>query len=128
MKINKKIIKQALLVAAMMIGALSLLHVLPVASALALPDPEVDPSGTGEGSLRVVVVQMVDYFLGFLGLLAVIMVIYGGVLYVTAGGKEEQSNKAKKVIMFAVIGLIIILLSYALVNTVIGAGNTAAAQ
>lgn len=128
MNINKKLIKQALLVTALMVGALSIVQFLPIASAATLIDPNENPVGenTGnEGSLRVLVLRIVNYFLGFLGLLAVIMVIVGGVMYVTAAGKDEQTGKAKKVIMFALVGIIIILLSFAIVNTIIGATPTA---
>lgn len=77
----------------------------------------------GEGSFRNIILQIVNFFLGFLGLIAVIMVIYGGIQYVTAAGNQEQIDKAKKVIMYAIIGIIIVLISFALVNTVIqGAG------
>ena len=59
------------------------------------------------------------------------MVIYGGVLYVTAAGNDDQVGKAKNVILYAVIGIVVILLSFALVNTVIlnaGTGTEPSAQ
>jgi cytochrome bd-type quinol oxidase subunit 2 len=77
----------------------------------------------GEGSIRALILRIVDFFLLFLGLIAVIMIIYGGVTYVTAAGNEEKVGKAKKIIMYAIIGIVIVLISFALVNTVIrGAG------
>ena len=66
---------------------------------------------------------MVNYFLTFLGIVAVIMVIYGGVTYVTAAGEDEKIQSAKKIIMYAVIGIIIVLISFALVNMILGAGT-----
>ena len=75
----------------------------------------------GSGSLRETILTIVNYFLGFLGLLAVLMVIYGGISYVTAGGEDDGAEKGKKIIRNAVIGIIIILLSFALINTVMGA-------
>jgi len=78
----------------------------------------------GEGSIRALILRIVDFFLLFLGLIAVIMIIYGGVTYVTAAGNEEKVGKAKKIIMYAIIGIVIVLISFALVNTVIrGAGQ-----
>jgi type IV secretory pathway VirB2 component (pilin) len=78
-----------------------------------------DPSLTQETNLRDYVVNVVNFILGFLGLVAVIMIIYGGFMYVTAGGQEEQTTKGKKSIMYAIIGIVVILISFALVNTVI---------
>ncbi len=79
-----------------------------------------DPSLTQETNLRDYIVNIVNFVLGFLGLVAMIIVIYGGFLYVTAAGQEEQTTKGKKSIMYAVIGIVIILISFALVNTLIG--------
>ena len=76
----------------------------------------------GEGDLRELVKTILYYFLGFLGFVATVMVIYGGVLYVTSAGNEENVQKAKKILLYAVVGIIIILVSFALVRTVLGAG------
>ena len=88
------------------------------------------PSATGyQGNIatqtdaRKLIVSIVNYALGFLGLLAVIVIIYGGFMYVTSMGKEEQSGTGKKAITYAVIGIIIILMSFAIVNTVLQAGG-----
>lgn len=78
------------------------------------------------GSFRDLLLTFLNFFLGFLGLVAVIMVIYGGVLYVTAAGNQENIDKGKKIIMYAVVGIVIILLAFALVNTLLtglGAGG-----
>jgi len=83
---------------------------------------------TGSSDLKELILKVVNYALGFLGLLAVLIVIYGGVLYVTAAGEEENAGKGKKAIMYATIGLLIVMGSYAFVNTVIksatGTGET----
>lgn len=78
----------------------------------------------GGGDFRSIILNIVNFFLGFLGLISVIMVIYGGITYVTAAGNQESIDKAKKVIMYAIIGIVIVLISFALINTVIG-GATA---
>ena len=83
-----------------------------------------DESLTSSSDVREFVIKIVNFALGFLGLIAVIIVIYGGVLYVTAAGEDEKMQKGKKAITYAVIGLLIVMGSFALVNTVIrGAGG-----
>ncbi|MBD3270434.1 hypothetical protein GF376_02820 [Candidatus Peregrinibacteria bacterium] len=77
----------------------------------------------GQGSARLLLLDIVNYFLGFLGLVAVLMVIYGGILVLTSAGDPEKAGKGKKILLFAVIGIVIILLSFAFVNTVLGAGT-----
>lgn len=127
MKSKSQLIKQALLVFALMAGALSLLSVLPVAGAAILnptDNPEAVASATGgESTLRGLILTIINYFLGFLGLIAVIMVIYGGVTYVISAGNDEAIGKAKKIIMYALIGIVIILLSFVLVRMVLGSGT-----
>lgn len=80
----------------------------------------------GETSFRAIILKIVNFFLGFLGLIAVIMIIYGGITYVTSAGNEEKAGEAKKIIMYAIVGIIIVLISFALVNTVIGGVATGA--
>jgi type IV secretion system pilin len=123
---NKKLLKQIFLVFALMTGAIALVTILPSAMGAELINPAdnlVGPDTAGEGSIRVLIVRMVNYFLGFLGLLAVIMVIYGGVTYVTSAGEDEKIQNAKKIIMYALIGLIIILLSFVIVKAIVSAGT-----
>lgn len=128
MKSKSQLLKQVLLVFTLMVGAITVLSVIPGASAGGIlgpgDNPEVIGGATGgETSLRGLVLTIVNYFLGFLGLLAVIMIIYGGVSYVTSAGNDEAVGKAKKVIMYALIGIIVILLSFVLVRAVLGGGT-----
>jgi PKD repeat protein len=78
-----------------------------------------DSSLVSSTDFREFVLTVVNFALGFLGLAAVIIVIYGGVLYVSSGGEEESTQKGKKAIQYATIGLLIVLGSFAFVNTVI---------
>ncbi len=88
-----------------------------------IDNPEnVKTSTTWGGSARTAVRQVVNYFLYFLGLIATIMVIYGGFLYVTSGGEEKGAEKGKNILIYAAVGIIIILISFAVVNTVLKAG------
>lgn len=74
---------------------------------------------TTTSSAREFVVNVTNFILSFLGLAAIVVVIYGGVLYITAGGEAEKATKGTKTIMYAMIGIVIVLISYALVNTLI---------
>ena len=53
------------------------------------------------------------------GALAVIMVIYGAIRFMTAHGNEKQVESAGLIVTYSVIGLIIAILAYALVNFVL---------
>jgi hypothetical protein len=126
---KNKTFRQALGILLVTIMGVSFLA-LPVNAALISPDDQPSELATatgGEGSARVLARTIVDYFLAFLGFLATLMIIYGGILYVTAAGNEENAKKGKTIIMYAAVGIIIILLSYAIVNTILGAASTPAA-
>lgn len=75
------------------------------------------------GDFKDNVVNIINYILGFLGLAAVAFVIYAGFLMVTAGGDDGALEKGKKIITYAAIGIVIILLSYTIVNALVGAGG-----
>lgn len=124
----KKGLRQALIVLGLTTVLLTIFAAIGGTAGAQLIQPGDQPTGIagatgGEGSIRALILRIVDFFLLFLGLIAVIMIIYGGITYVTAAGNQEAVDKAKKIIMYAVIGIVIVLLSFALVNTVIrGAG------
>ena len=71
--------------------------------------------GLGNADLKTTVINILNLALGLLALVAVVMIIIGGFTWLTAGGNEEKVDKAKKIISAAVIGLIVILLAWAIV-------------
>ena len=76
--------------------------------------------GLGTEDLQSSVTNIVNWVLGFLGLIAVILIIYAGVIWLTAAGNEDRIDKAKKILSAAVVGLIVILLAWASVIFVVG--------
>ncbi len=73
----------------------------------------------GGGDFALVVTKIIRALLGFLGLIAVIVVLYGGFTYMTAGGNEEKITKGKKILINGLIGLTIIFFSVAIVQFII---------
>lgn len=70
---------------------------------------------TGTGGL---VTTVINIMLFIVGILSVIMIIYSGIRYVTSRGDSGQVGNAKNTLMYSIIGLIIALVAYALVNWV----------
>lgn len=58
--------------------------------------------------------EIISIFLGFLGVIFLILMIYAGFNWMTAGGDEEQITKARSTIRAAIIGLLIVVSAYAL--------------
>lgn len=80
------------------------------------------PSAPGDGGIediRLIIARGVQFLLGFVGLIAVGVVIYGGYLWMTSAGNTDQVTEAKTVLRNGAIGLAIIILSFAIVTFVI---------
>ena len=63
--------------------------------------------------------QITNVVLYIVGVIAVIMLIIGGIKYVISGGDAKKVTDAKNTVLYAIIGLIIAFLAYAIVNFVI---------
>ncbi len=62
---------------------------------------------------------IVNAIIGVLGIVAVVVIILGGISYMTSNGDATKVKKAKDTILYGVIGLVIVILSAAIVNFVI---------
>ena len=62
--------------------------------------------------LPTIIGNIIRLILKFLGIIAIIMLIMGGVQWMTSGGAEEKTTNARKLIVNSLIGLIIVLLAY----------------
>jgi len=75
--------------------------------------------GLGTSDLKTTTLNIISWVLGILALVSVAMIIFSGFVAATANG-EERGEKAKKVVLGAVIGLVIVLISWAIVIFVAG--------
>jgi len=73
----------------------------------------------GNEDPRTVVGRIINIALGFLGVIALAIILMGGFTMMTAGGNEDKVSQAKKMIGAGVIGLAIIFLSWALANFIV---------
>jgi hypothetical protein len=65
------------------------------------------------------ITTIVNILLYLLGAIAVVMIVIGGIRYTTSNGESAQMTSAKNTILYAVVGLIVALLAYAIVNFVL---------
>lgn len=65
--------------------------------------------------------RITNTMLYIIGIIAVVMLIIGGIRYVTSGGDAKKVTDAKNTVLYAIIGLVISFLAYAIVNFVISA-------
>jgi len=114
-------------------AAIIMLIMAPV-FALALPAQAVDANellwgnqeenvkgnlGLGEKDPRAIMAGVINIALGFLGIVAVVIIILGGFKWMTAGGNEDKVAESKKLITAGIIGLVIVLAAWGIATFVI---------
>lgn len=73
----------------------------------------------GTQDVRVTVSRIINVAMGLLGIVAVVIILAGGFIWMTAGGNEDKVGTAKKLIFSGIIGLAIILSAFAIANFVV---------
>jgi hypothetical protein len=90
-----------------------------IITTLAATGQTINKVGT-DNDLAGNIINILDAIIGALGLLAVVIIILGGVQYMTSSGDAAKVKKGKDTILYGIIGLVIVALAFAIVNFVIG--------
>lgn len=75
--------------------------------------------GSSPTTVPIAIGKIVNLLLFIIGAVAVIMIVIGGLRYVLSGGDPKNTTAAKDTILYAVVGVIVALLAYAIVNFVL---------
>src|SRR3989339_1280872 len=71
--------------------------------------------GLGARDLRTIIFAIINVLLGFLSIVAVLIIMYGGFVWMTSKGDPKRIEDAKNILKNAVIGLVIIFLAFSIV-------------
>ncbi len=99
--------------------------ILPKPNSLSGPTEDQQQAIKGQGSVNggygvtVLIPFITKLSIGFAGSMGLISFVYGGFLYVVSFGDEGQTEKGKKIMIWAAVGLGVAMLSYALVSIVL---------
>lgn len=118
--INNKVVKSAIFVVLLATFLFCLFlpsFVLAQGADLGLEFAE--DTGLGDTDPRIIIARIIRIIIGFLGIIAVSLVMYAGWLWMTSEGNEEKITQAKNILKSAIIGLIIILSSFAIASFVL---------
>lgn len=80
--------------------------------------PETNTISTETSTIEFII-TLINFLLGFLAIIALLVLIWAGYLWITALGNETQIEKSKKMILYTVIGIFLITASYAIINTLL---------
>jgi cysteine-rich repeat protein len=78
-----------------------------------------EQSGLGDGDIKLTVGRLIRTGLSLLGVVAVCIVLYGGWVWMTAGGDTEKVDRARRILINGVIGLVIILMAWGITTFII---------
>ena len=83
--------------------------------------PEVKGAiALGDSDPRLMIAKIINIFLGFLGMIAVLIILAGGLKVIASGGNQDAFADAKKTLSSGIIGLIIIFSAFGIARFVIG--------
>ncbi|MDP3900422.1 MAG: hypothetical protein Q8Q23_05065 [bacterium] len=77
--------------------------------------------GLGNEDPRAIAANVVNVILGFLGIIAVVLILAGGFMWMTAAGNDDKISSAKSLMTAGVIGLVIVLASFGIATFVVNA-------
>ena len=80
-----------------------------------------DPDGCNGSDMNQMIRTVINAIVFIVGMVAVVMIILGGVNYATSQGDPGKVKKGKDTILYGIIGLVIAILAFAIVNFVLGA-------
>ncbi|MBI4592059.1 VWA domain-containing protein [Candidatus Uhrbacteria bacterium] len=97
-----------------------------VAAPVFAQDPDVESFAEAAGlstdvDLSVMIVRLIRTAISFVGIVAVVFMLYGGFMWMTAGGNADRLKTAKKIILNSIIGIVLVLASFTIVQFILGA-------
>ncbi|MFA5020476.1 MAG: hypothetical protein WC517_00195 [Patescibacteria group bacterium] len=106
--------KKTLLVILVILAAATL--ALPAAVLAAGEVPSIGLFGSifGTATLAQIIIRIIQLFMALLGVIVVVFLMYGGFIWMTASGDPDKVTKAKRIILQAIIGLVIIFSAFAI--------------
>ena len=77
--------------------------------------------GSSPQSTTVLIGSIINAVLGLLGIAGIVFITYAGILYLISQGEKEPIEKAKKILTYTIVGMVIIVAAFAITNYLIGA-------
>jgi hypothetical protein len=82
--------------------------------------PTIVPSSSASADPKALALKVFNYALWFVGIIALGFLIWGGIQFVMSGGDETKVTKARNTILYAVVGIIVVIISLGIINFLTG--------
>lgn len=131
----KKKLKQTAIALAMVVASLLPVLAMPsiafadltpglcAGSNLDLTNPQGQCPAAANGNIQQLLTTVINWISVIVGVIAVIMIIVGGLRYITSGGESGKVSSAKTTIIYALIGLVVVALAQLIVHFVLNAAQ-----
>lgn len=84
---------------------------------------EIQVGNAGGLSIREIIVNIMKKILDFMALIAVVTIVVAGIWLIVGLGEESAKERAKKIVLYTIVGLLLILLARAIVIFMVGLGS-----
>ena len=114
-KITKMKIAGLLIVPALLLGVTLTTGTMDVAAQITAGTGATGQSNAAAGAdVKTIIKNVVNALLFLIGALSVVMLIWGGIRYTTSAGNQNSVTAAKNTILYAIIGLVVIIFAFAI--------------
>jgi glucose uptake protein GlcU len=78
------------------------------------------PTGTGlpEGILGTIIINVMNWLLIIVGIIGVISFVIAGIIYLTSAGDDNKAKTAKAAMTYAIVGIVVALMGYVIIQAV----------
>ena len=117
----KKILASVAAVAMMVLGACGVMATEPAMAINANTEyiTATDSQNTTGSTLTDTIKIIINVIIGVVGLVAVVMIIVGGISFTTSQGDSGKVAKARNTVLYGIVGLVVAILAFAIVNFVL---------
>lgn len=109
-----KIIKKKSLISLLLLTTFMFLGMAGFVSAIDVPETDLPDTSPTE-----ILKNLLDWIATIVAIISALVIVIAGIMWATAGGDEDKQGKARKMLISGVVGLIIALAAWGLVNVVI---------
>ena len=79
-----------------------------------------DCTPPGVDDVAILISNVTTIALGLIGTVALLFFIYGGITYMTSGGNPDQIMKAKNILLYSIVGIVLAIASWAIISFIMG--------
>ena len=116
MKNKKKILTIALLV--FLVGLFFILPMVQVSAANIVVPTSEQAGGLSSKPVKDILVNLLNWLLEIVGIIAIMGFVISGIMYLVSTGNEEMVTKAKKYMLYCLIGVVVVLASFVVIKTI----------